>query len=124
MKTWKTTSCVLCAQNCGLEVQVEDGRMTPVRPDGSNPGSRGYACRKGLNVVYHQYPAGRLTQGPLKRVGDRFEPISWSRAIDEIAVKLRDIPAVHGPRCLAHMGGSSQGGHMEAEPEASTVDRA
>ncbi|MBW1789662.1 MAG: molybdopterin-dependent oxidoreductase, partial [Deltaproteobacteria bacterium] len=103
MSEWQKTGCVLCAQNCGLEVLVEEGRMVKVRPDKENLRSRGYACRKGLNVIYHQYPKDRLTQ-PLKRVGDGFEPISWDRAIDEIASKMRALVGEYGPRCLAYMG--------------------
>lgn len=113
MDGWQKTGCVLCAQNCGLEVFVENDRMTKVRPDKSNLRSRGYACRKGLNVIYHQYPKDRLTE-PLKRVGETFEPISWDQAIDEIAAKMRAIVDQHSPRSLAYMGGSSQGGHFEA----------
>ena len=113
MGKWHKTGCVLCAQNCGLEVFVEANRMIRVRPDKSNPRSQGYACRKGLNVIYHQYPADRLTE-PLRRVGDRFEPISWGRAIEEIAGKMRQVIDQYGPRSLAYMGGSAQGGHMEA----------
>ena len=113
MGTWHKTGCVLCAQNCGLEVLVEDNRMIKVKPDKSNPRSQGYVCRKGLNVIYHQYPQDRLTE-PLKRVGDGFEAISWDQASDEIAGKLRALVERYGPRCLAYMGGSAQGGHMEA----------
>jgi anaerobic selenocysteine-containing dehydrogenase len=112
MGAWHKTGCVLCAQNCGLEVFVENNRMTKVKPDKSNPRSQGYACRKGLNVIYHQYPEDRLTE-PLKRVGDDFKPISWDQAIDEIAAKISSLMDTHGPRCLAYMGGGSQGGHME-----------
>ena len=113
MGEWHKTGCALCAQNCGLEVFVEKNRMTKVKPDRSNPRSQGYACRKGLNVIYHQYPKERLTE-PLKRVGDQFKPISWDQAVDEIAAKMRELVDLHGPRSLAYMGGSSQGGHMEA----------
>jgi anaerobic selenocysteine-containing dehydrogenase len=113
MSEWHKTGCVLCAQNCGLEILVEDDRMVKVRPDKENPRSQGYACRKGLNVIYHQYPKERLTE-PLKRIGDRFEPISWDQAVDEIADKLRGLLDRHGPRCLAYMGGSAQGGQFEA----------
>ena len=113
MSQWHKTGCVLCAQNCGLEVRVENGRMVQVRPDKENPRSQGYACRKGLNVIYHQYPADRLTE-PLKRQGKDFEPISWDQAIDEIADRLKTLVDRHGPRCLAYMGASAQGGHSEA----------
>lgn len=113
MSQWQKTGCVLCAQNCGLEILVEKDRMVKVRPDKGNPRSQGYACRKGLNVIYHQYPKGRLKE-PLKRVGDRFEPISWDQAVEEISGTLRDLVDRHGPRILAYMGGSAQGGHFEA----------
>jgi len=112
MSKWHKTACVLCAQNCGLEVLVEDGRMVKVRPDKANPRSKGYVCRKGLNVLYHQYPGDRLTE-PLKRVGDRFKPVSWDQAIDEIAGKTQEVVQQYGPRALAYMGASSQGGHFE-----------
>jgi anaerobic selenocysteine-containing dehydrogenase len=36
MKEWKKSSCVLCAQNCGLEILIENGRMSKVRPDNAN----------------------------------------------------------------------------------------
>ena len=113
MKKWVQTGCVLCAQNCGLRVLVENDRMVKVLPDKDNPRSKGYACRKGLNVLYHQYQDDRLTR-PLKKVNGTFKPVSWDQAVDEIASKMKTIVQKYGPRSLAYMGGGSQGGHMEA----------
>ena len=113
MAEWHKTGCVLCPQNCGLEILVENDRMVRVRPDKENPRSQGYACRKGLNIIFHQYPKDRLT-APLKRVGDRLEPIFWDRALEEIAAKMKSIVGAHGPRSLAYMGGGAPGGQFEA----------
>ena len=113
MSEWKKTSCVLCAQNCGLEVRTEGNRIVQVRPDKENPRSEGYVCRKGMNIAHFQHHAQRLTR-PLKRVGDGFEPVSWERALDEITGRLRLILDAHGPRSLAYMGGGGQGCHFEA----------
>lgn len=66
-----------------------------------------------MNIAYHQHNADRL-QYPLKRVGDKFERISWDQAADEIAAKLKSIIGQHGPRSFAYMGGGSQGCHFEA----------
>ena len=110
---WRKTSCCLCYSNCGLELLIENNRITKVRPDKDNPRSQGYACRKGMNIHLYQHNAERLTE-PLKRVGSAFEPISWDRALDEIAEKLRSIVDQHGPRCLATMGGGGQGGRFQA----------
>ena len=97
MRTTHKTSCVLCAQNCGLEVEVENNRIVKVKGDKSNAKSEGYLCRKGMNIANHQHNADRLKY-PLKRVGDRFERISWDQAIDEIAMKLKGILGQYGPR--------------------------
>ncbi len=113
MGEWKKTGCVLCAQNCGLEVYVEGGRITKSRGDKDNPRSRGYLCRKGANIAFHQHHADRLTR-PLKRVGSSFVEIPWDTAISEIAQRLQEIVGTHGPRSFAYMGGGGQGCHFEA----------
>jgi anaerobic selenocysteine-containing dehydrogenase len=113
MSEWQKTSCVLCAQNCGLEALIEENRIVKVRPDKSNPRSEGYVCRKGLNVISHQHHTERLTH-PLKRTDKGFEEISWEQAVHEISDKLRSVIDQHGPRSLAYMGGGGQGCHFEA----------
>lgn len=47
MSEWKKTWCSLCAVTCGLEMEVEDGKIINVRPDPTSPRSNGYCCRKG-----------------------------------------------------------------------------
>jgi anaerobic selenocysteine-containing dehydrogenase len=112
MSEWQKTSCVLCFNNCGLEVTTEGSKIIKVRGDKENPRSKGYLCRKGANIAYFQNNPERL-KFPLKRVGDRFERISWDRALDEITDKLREIVQAHGPRSIAYMGGGGQGCHFE-----------
>jgi len=113
MTEWQKTSCVLCFNNCGLEVITEGSKIIKVRGEKENPRSQGYLCRKGANIAYFQNNPERL-RFPLKRVGDRFDRISWDQALDEIAVKLREIVQIHGPHSLAYMGGGGQGCHFEA----------
>ncbi len=113
MGQWHKTGCVLCAQNCGLEIEVENNRIIKVKGDKANVKSEGYVCRKGVNIAYHQHNADRLKY-PLKKVGDKFERISWEQAIDEIAAKLKSIVEQYGPRSFAYMGASTQGCHFEA----------
>jgi anaerobic selenocysteine-containing dehydrogenase len=113
MNEWQKTSCVLCFNNCGLEVITEGSKIVKVRGEKENPRSQGYLCRKGANIAYFQNNPERL-RFPLKRVGDRFERISWDQALDEIAGKLREIVQTHGARSIAYMGGGGQGCHFEA----------
>lgn len=113
MASFKKTSCVLCAQNCGLEVQVENNKIVKVRPDKDNPKSIGYACRKGMNIANHQHHDERLKY-PLKKTPDGFVRISWEQAFSEIGEKLKKIIDQYGPKTFAYMGGGGQGCHFEA----------
>ena len=108
MGKWKKTNCVLCVNNCGLEVMVENNRMVKVRGDKAHLRSEGYVCRKGLNIVHHHHHGDRLMH-PLKKVGGNFEQISWDQALDEIAESLSGIVKKHGPRAFAVMGLTGKG---------------
>ena len=112
MGEWKHTSCVLCAQNCGLEAEVENGKIIKVRGDKANPRSKGYCCRKGLSMAYYEHNADRLAY-PMKRVGDHHERITWEQAISEISAKLLSIKEEYGGKTIAYMGGGAIGGQME-----------
>ncbi|SHH28234.1 Anaerobic selenocysteine-containing dehydrogenase [Thermosyntropha lipolytica DSM 11003] len=113
MENWHKTTCVLCPQNCGLEVKVENNRIVKVRGDKDNPRSQGYICNKGLNIAYHQHTSQRLKY-PLKRVGDDWVRISWEQAVKEITAKIRELLDKYGPRSIAYMGGGGVGCHFEA----------
>lgn len=113
MGEWKKTSCVLCPQNCGLEVEIEGNRIGRVRGDKSNPRSQGYLCVKGASIPWHQHHADRLTH-PLKKIGGEFVRIPWEQAIAEISEKIAAIVKEHGPRAYVYMGGGGQGCHFEA----------
>ncbi|MGZ3534371.1 MAG: hypothetical protein ACXU9K_04030, partial [Thermodesulfobacteriota bacterium] len=60
MNEWQKTSCVLCFNNCGLEVMTEGSKIVKVRGDKENPRSEGYLCRKGANIAYFQNNPERL----------------------------------------------------------------
>jgi len=107
MEEWKKTSCVLCGNQCGIEVRVENNKIVKVRGDKDNPISEGYICRKGMNIAYHQHNKDRVLF-PLKKVGDRFERVSWDQAISEISEKLKGILDQHGPRALASLVGGGE----------------
>ena len=87
------TVCVLCSHNCGLRVDVADGRIVAVRADESSPISGGYICNKGFSIGHYVEHKQRV-EHPLKRRADgTFERIGWEQAIAEIAAKLSAIRA-------------------------------
>jgi anaerobic selenocysteine-containing dehydrogenase len=108
---WRKTACNLCYVNCGLEVLVEDGRLTKLRGDKTSPKSQGYLCNKAARIPFYAHHQDRLTS-PLRRRGDgSFEAISWEVAIAEIAERICGVHAAHGGRSFALYGGGGQGNH-------------
>jgi anaerobic selenocysteine-containing dehydrogenase len=110
----KKSFCRFCHVFCGVEVDVEDDRVVAVRGDRDNAITRGYTCQKGRAEVERINHPDRL-MGAKKRVGDGFTDLPSSEALDEIALKLRDIVDTYGPESVAVYNGcaahrSSTGG--------------
>ena len=89
------TFCRICEATCGLKATIEDDRVVALEPDQDHVVSKGYSCIKGLRYHEIHHSPDRL-RVPLKRVGDRFEEISWERALDEIGAKVRQLVTDHG----------------------------
>jgi anaerobic selenocysteine-containing dehydrogenase len=105
---------VLCSHNCGLRVDVADGKIAEIRADESSPITHGYICNKGFAIQHYVEHAQRV-EHPLKRRADgSFERISWEQAITEIAAKLSDIREQHSPRSIGLVGIGGQANHMDA----------
>ncbi len=110
--TWLTTACVLCSNNCGVEVRLDGRTITRVRGNKRHVASKGYTCEKALRIDHYQNARSRLTT-PLRRTADGdHEPISWDTAIAEIAAGLRAVGERHGPETVMYYGGGGQGNHL------------
>jgi anaerobic selenocysteine-containing dehydrogenase len=82
---------MICEATCGLQFEVDEDRIVSVRPDEEDVFSKGYACPKGIAVGEVHHDPDRLRR-PVRRTatGD-FEPISWEKAFDLTAARLRDV---------------------------------
>jgi anaerobic selenocysteine-containing dehydrogenase len=107
------TFCRTCEATCGLEVDVADDRVLAIRPDKAHVVSHGYACVKGIHFDKVQHSPDRITT-PQKRVGDRWQSVSWEQAIGEIGARLREIRVRHGADSIAHLVGSAGGANVLA----------
>ncbi len=106
------TVCVLCSHNCGLRVDVEDGRIAGVRADESNPITQGYVCNKGFRISHYVDHDQRLEYTMRRRDDGSFERISWETAISEIAEKLL-AAREHSHQAVALTGVGGQANHMD-----------
>ena len=112
---WKSTACILCECNCGLEVELGGaaGRnIVRVRGDDAHPASQGYACEKAHRIDFYQNGPHRLTKPLRRRPDGSFEEIDWDTAIREVAERLSSVRDAHGGESIFYYGGGGQGNHL------------
>jgi len=87
-----TTFCRICEASCGLEVTVDEGVVTKIRPDDDHVATRGYGCVKGLKQ-HRLFDTKDRLKHPRKRVGDTYVDISWDQALAEIGATVKRLRA-------------------------------
>jgi len=103
------TVCFLCPQACGMNVYVEQGKVTKVEGMPEHPLNRGKLCSKAEAVVDFVYAPDRLRH-PLKRENGDWKQISWDEALNIIVARLKEVKERYGARALVfHYGGAVAG---------------
>jgi len=113
MSELKTTFCRICEATCGLEVEVENNRITAINPDREHVVTKGFVCVKGTRFAEVQHSPDRVTS-PMKRVGEDWQEISWEQALAEIGEKSRQLIRDHGGNSIGHFVGSPGGANVLA----------
>ncbi len=89
--------CALqCAQRLGGDPLAAEPRAFPTNDGGM--------CQKGWTSAELLRAPDRLT-APLLRTPDGFVEVSWERALDTIATRVRRLATEHGPDAVAVFGG-------------------
>ncbi|MCP3856502.1 MAG: molybdopterin-dependent oxidoreductase [Actinomycetia bacterium] len=109
---WHKTVCVLCSNNCGVEVRLDERTITRVRGNKAHVASKGYTCEKALRIDHYQNARGRLT-APMKRLPDgSYIEVDWDTAIDEVAAGFQRVQSEYGADKIMYYGGGGQGNHL------------
>ncbi len=92
-----------CPDTCMMNVTVEDGKITKVFGDASQPFTQGFLCIKTNYYLERLYSEKRILH-PLRRVGPKgggnFKQISWEEALDEIALNFKKIVKDYSPEAI------------------------
>ena len=83
-------TCHICEANCGLIIETAGREVLSIKGDPENPLSRGHICPKATALADLETDPDRL-RTPVKRVGDRWQPIGWDDAYAEIAAKFAAV---------------------------------
>lgn len=96
--------CTLCEAQCGILVTTHGDQVTRIEGNPDDVLSHGYICPKATAMGGLHHDPDRL-RTPVRRVGDRFEPIRWDEAFGEIGRRLRKVRREHGPHAIGmYMG--------------------
>jgi formate dehydrogenase len=103
------TFCRYCLASCGVEVTVDDNRVTKISPDKQNPHTWQDFCAKGRTanqLVEHP----RRILNPMRRVGDgRYVEAPWDEAIGDIAARMNALIDADGPDAIGVYYGNPSG---------------
>lgn len=105
--------CNFCDASCGIEVEHEGSRILGIRGDKQDPFSRGHICPKAVAIKDLYEDPDRL-RGPVRRVGEKWEPISWEEALGEIAERFADVQRRHGADAVGCYFGNPMGHSYQA----------
>jgi formate dehydrogenase len=102
------TFCRYCLASCGVEVTVEDNRVTKISADKQNPHTWQDFCAKGRTanqLVEHP----RRILNPMRRVGNTYVEASWDEAIGDIAARMNALIDADGPDAIGIYYGNPSG---------------
>ncbi len=103
VRTWDAESAQSTCPHCGVGCQIalfsKHGEIGKVNGAHAAP-NHGSLCVKGRFEHLRENSKKRLTR-PLLRQNGRLRPVSWNRALTEVAGRLHEIRDEHGPDAIA-----------------------
>jgi anaerobic selenocysteine-containing dehydrogenase len=87
-------TCILCEACCGIEVRVDDGRITAISGDKLDPSSHGYICAKARALKELHEDPDRLRH-PIRRTATGWGRVSWKEAFAYAAEGIRAVQRAH-----------------------------
>jgi anaerobic selenocysteine-containing dehydrogenase len=88
-------TCPLCEAMCGLEIQVNDGRVASIRGNRDDTWSHGHLCPKGATLgAVHEDP-DRIRR-PMIKVDGQWQEVSWDAAFRRCTELLAPVIEKHG----------------------------
>ncbi|OBG09981.1 molybdopterin-dependent oxidoreductase [Mycobacterium intracellulare] len=88
-------TCPLCEAMCGLEIQVDDGRVTGIRGNRDDVWSRGHLCPKGTSLAALHDDPDRIRE-PMIKVDGQWQEVSWDAAFRRCTELLAPVIDEYG----------------------------
>lgn len=108
------TLCRMCDDHCGLNIYLEEGRITDLDGYEKHPWNQGRICSKARAGIDLVYSPERILK-PLKKTSRGWQEIDLETALDEIAAKITEIKEKYGERSFSVWKGEAVGFAQQEE---------
>jgi anaerobic selenocysteine-containing dehydrogenase len=110
--TFENSACSLCKGSCGISVRKVGGRAIKIEGQNDHPNNSGGICLHGIAGLQYLYDPARI-KTPMKKNGDKFEPVSWDDAISLVTENLNNIKKQNKTETLACISDKNNGSVSE-----------
>ena len=101
MKTIRTTCALDCQDACGIDADVEDGRVVRLRGAHDHPYTEGFLCIRLNRFLDRLYGPERVTR-PRRKTKSGWREIAWDDALDLAAEKFRAAVDEYGSTSILY----------------------
>jgi len=101
---WKSSACILCSENCGMELQVEGRRLARIRGDRAHPLDARLPVREGPGPRLVPESLGAPAPPAPQTCPWRIRGSLLETAIAEVAQRLAGLRDTHGGQSIAFYG--------------------
>ncbi|WP_406815714.1 molybdopterin-dependent oxidoreductase [Mycobacterium sp. M23085] len=88
-------TCPLCEAMCGLEIHVENARVTGIRGNRDDVWSRGHLCPKGTSLAALHDDPDRIRR-PMIKVDGQWQEVGWDAAFRRCTELLKPVIDKYG----------------------------
>lgn len=90
---------------CGLEIQVQDGKVASIRPNKADEWSAGHICPKGASLGALHHDPDRIRR-PMIKVDGQWHEVDWDTAFRRCTELLAPVIEKHGIGAVAAYTGN------------------
>ena len=95
LNTQHYRTCNLCEAMCGIQITVEDDKITSIKGDAEDSFSRGHICPKAI-ALKDLYEDPDRIRTPMEKVNGQWRELTWKEAFDKVASRIQALQAEHG----------------------------
>ena len=95
------TTCAYCGVGCGFKAELKDGEVIRMTPWKDGMANHGHSCVKGRFAWEYAFHEDRILKPMIREnITDPWKEVSWDKAIDFAADRLKAIQKKYGSKSI------------------------